>query len=108
MTAHNNSYRKKGALCICAALVSPQVFAQNEIEEITVIGHPLSAAPTDLAQSVSVIGGDALDRVRATTIGETLAGELGVNATYFAAGSSRPGIRGLAGARGTNMQDGID
>ncbi len=108
MTAHNSSYRKKGALCICAALVAPEIYAQNEIEEIQVIGHPLDATPAELAQPVSIISGEALDRVRATTLGETLAGELGVNATYFGAGASRPVIRGLAGARVRTMQDGID
>ncbi|NNC64487.1 MAG: TonB-dependent receptor [Gammaproteobacteria bacterium] len=108
MTAHNNSYRKKGALCICAALVAPEIYAQTEIEEIQVIGHPLDVTAAELAQPVSIIGGETLDRVRAANLGETLAGELGVNATYFGAGASRPVIRGLAGARVRTMQDGID
>jgi iron complex outermembrane receptor protein len=40
--------------------------------------------------------------------GETLEGQLGISASYFGTGASRPIIRGLAGARVRTMEDGID
>ena len=49
-----------------------------------------------------------LERITAGSLGETLAGQLGVSSSYFAAGASRPIIRGLAGARVRIMEDGLD
>ena len=92
-----------------AAVVAPfQVQAQQEMEELVVTGVPVNQSPDELAQSVSVIAGENLDRIRASNLGETLAGQLGVNASYFGTGSSRPIIRGLAGPRVRLMEDGID
>src|SRR5690606_3425420 len=62
----------------------------------------------ELAQAVTVLQGDTLDRLRGANLGETLAGELGVSASSFGAGASRPIIRGLAGARVRTPEDGID
>ncbi|HUF72660.1 MAG TPA: TonB-dependent receptor [Gammaproteobacteria bacterium] len=94
-----------GALSVCA--YAP-VLAQETIEHVIVTGVPIEQSADDLAQSVTVIGGEALDRIRAANLGETLAGELGVSASYFGAGASRPIIRGLAGPRVRMMEDGID
>jgi iron complex outermembrane receptor protein len=77
-------------------------------EEVIVIGTPRHESVQDLAQSVTVLSDEALERARSLNLGETLAGELGVNASYFGAGASRPVIRGLAGTRVRTMEDGID
>jgi iron complex outermembrane receptor protein len=77
-------------------------------DEIVVTGVPRERTAGELAQSVTVVGGEELDRVRAANLGETLAGQLGVNSSYFGAGASRPIIRGLAGGRVQTLQDGID
>jgi iron complex outermembrane receptor protein len=84
--------------------------AQNHenVDEIVVTGVPRDRAAGELSQSVTVVGGDELDRVRASTLGETLANQLGVSSSYFGAGASRPIIRGLAGARVQMLEDGID
>jgi iron complex outermembrane recepter protein len=82
--------------------------AQHEVEEIKVIATPMDRSVAELAQSVTVLGGEELQRVQATSLGETLAGELGLSASSFGAGASRPVIRGLAGARVKMMEDGID
>jgi iron complex outermembrane receptor protein len=92
-------------LLIC---ISTTATAQAVDEEIIVTGTPGPASPDDLAQSVTVLSGETLERVRAANLGETLAGELGVSASYFGAGSSRPIIRGLAGPRVRMLEDGID
>lgn len=80
----------------------------DELEEVRVTGVPIEQSAQDLAQSVTVIRGETLDRIRSTNLGETLSNELGVNSSYFGTGASRPIIRGLAGARVRTMEDGID
>lgn len=91
------------------ALGAPTVLsAQHQVEEVLVVGTPHDQSPAEMAQSISVLAGDRLWRHRVGTIGETLAGELGVSSTYFGSGASRPVIRGLAGARVKIMEDGID
>lgn len=91
-----------------AACLSSPLLAQLPVEEVHVTATPINQSPEDLAQSVTVISGDQLDRIRASNLGETLAGELGLSASYFGTGSSRPIIRGLAGPRVRMMEDGID
>jgi iron complex outermembrane receptor protein len=94
-----------------ASVLAPTAYAQNNhdsLEEIIVTGVPRDRSAGALAQSITVVGGDELDRVRASTLGETLANQLGVSSSYFGAGASRPIIRGLAGARVQMLEDGID
>jgi iron complex outermembrane receptor protein len=91
------------------ALGLPSVIcAQAVTDEVVVTGVPHDRSPTDLAQSVTVIRDETLNRVRNTNLGETLSGQLGVSSSYFGAGASRPIIRGLAGARVRMLEDGID
>ena len=108
MTAHYNNCRQRNALCICAALVAPALHAQHAVEEIRVIATPHERTIAQLAQSVSVLGNEELQRAQSANIGETLADQLGMSASSFGAGASRPIIRGLAGARVKLMEDGID
>lgn len=108
MTAHYNPYGKQSALLLCAALVVPTTYAQHEVEEIRVIATPHERTIAELAQSVSVLGSDELQRAQNANIGETLAEQLGMSASSFGAAASRPIIRGLAGARVKLMEDGID
>jgi iron complex outermembrane receptor protein len=91
------------------ALALPAESQQHEdTDEIVVTGVPRDRAAGELAQSVTVVASDELDRVRAATLGETLAGQLGVSSSQFGAGASRPIIRGLAGARVLMLEDGVD
>ena len=102
------------ALAAAVAGAAPAVQAQSVRaddrggEEIVVTGTARDARLGDLAQPVTVLRGEALDRVRAATLGETLTSELGVSSSYFGGGASRPVIRGLAGARVRTLEDGID
>ncbi|MCA1799344.1 MAG: TonB-dependent receptor, partial [Xanthomonadaceae bacterium] len=77
-------------------------------ERIVVRASPLrSRSPLEMARPVTVLTGDELTRKSATSIGETIAGELGVSATSFGPGASRPVIRGLGDDRVRMLQDGI-
>ncbi|MBU3628321.1 TonB-dependent receptor [Polynucleobacter sp. AP-Reno-20A-A9] len=54
-----------------------------------------------------VLAGDELQNKLSGTLGATLANELGFSATGYGAGSSRPVIRGLDGARVQILQNGL-
>jgi iron complex outermembrane receptor protein len=82
--------------------------AQTVSDEVVVTGVPHDRAPGEIAQSVTVMRGDALDRARAGNLGEMLASQLGISSSYFGAGASRPVIRGLAGARVQMLEDGLE
>ncbi len=78
----------------------------DTIEEVIVRAHPLSAE--GLAQPVSTLSGDKLQRRVAASIGETLAGLSGVHSSSFGQAVGRPVIRGLGGPRVKVMEDRID
>ncbi|HEX6997867.1 MAG TPA: TonB-dependent receptor [Gammaproteobacteria bacterium] len=84
------------------------VGAQPLVEEIHVTGVPIRREAAEVAQSVTVLREETLDRIRGASLGETLAGQLGISSTYFGSGASRPIVRGLAGARVRTLQDGVD
>ncbi len=54
-----------------------------------------------------VLSGDELRNKLGNSIGDTLSNELGVSASSFGAGASRPVIRGLSGPRIRVMQNGL-
>jgi iron complex outermembrane recepter protein len=94
---------------LSSALALPtQAQNHEDVDEIIVTGTPRDSTAGELAQSITVVGGDELDRVRASNLGETLANQLGVSSSQFGAGASRPIIRGLAGPRVLMLEDGID
>lgn len=96
------------ALGLLTAATPIVAASQHVDEEIIVTAVPGDRPTNELAQSVTVLGGEALDRARAVSLGETLERELGMSASWFGAAASRPIIRGLAGARVRTMEDGID
>ncbi len=61
----------------------------------------------DLAQGSSILAGADLQRRAQSTLGDTLDGTPGVNATAYGPGASRPIIRGLGGDRVRVLQSGI-
>lgn len=60
-----------------------------------------------VATAVSVLQGDALLRETRSTLGETLARQPGVSATFFGPNASRPILRGLDAERVRILTDGI-
>lgn len=79
----------------------------SQVDEIVVTAGGEARSRLDLAQPVSVLGGEELGLRLAPTLGETLAQEPGVSSTYFGPGASRPVIRGLGGDRVRVLQEGI-
>jgi iron complex outermembrane recepter protein len=87
--------RRRLALAVLAALAPAAGWPQTQ-QTIVVTGNPLR---TELGAPTSVLGGDALTRARAGTLGDTLSALPGVAASGFGPQSSRPVIRGLDGDR---------
>ena len=95
-------------IAVAAMLVSQYSFAQeSRTEEVIVTSTALHENPLEVAQPTTVVTGDELRRQIATSIGETLSGELGVSSSYFGPTASRPVIRGLGGYRVQTLQDGL-
>jgi iron complex outermembrane receptor protein len=100
---------KRSLTLAVAAICLPAVGrAQHDADEIVVTATTRDQTVEDIAQSVTVVSADTLNRVRAVSLGETLEGQLGMSASYFGTGASRPIIRGLAGARVRTLEDGIE
>ncbi len=93
--------------CVVAAQ-DEQADSVHPLEEVHVTGVLRERSANELAQSITVIREQTLERINRATLGETLGDQLGVNASFFSAGASRPIIRGLAGARVRMMEDGLD
>ena len=97
------------APCLGAAAFAgeaPDGEEPSAIEEIIVVGHPLSGE--GLAQASDVLAGEELDRKAADSIGATIGNEPGIHNSSFGAAVGRPVIHGLAGARVRIMEDRID
>lgn len=94
------------ATCL-AAIVTP-ARAQDRLEEVVITATPLHETALETAQPVRVLDGEALLRNRSASLGETLAQQPGVSATWFGPQSSRPVIRGIGGERVQMYQDGGD
>ncbi|RMB11728.1 TonB-dependent receptor domain-containing protein [Eilatimonas milleporae] len=86
-------------------VASHAAISQNEgaedthVEEIIVSSRPFQEQSTDVAQAISIVADEALDRLRTRTLGETLDSLPGISQTYFGPAVSRPIIRGLGGDR---------
>lgn len=86
------------------AVITTPVFAENSVQAsqklktIQLQAHPLTQSAADFAVADNVIDQQKLKQ-GATTIGDALAGELGIYSNQFGSGSSRPVIRGQEGPR---------
>ena len=85
------------------AVIAPAVFAENpsqnqQLDTIKLQAHPLVQSAADFAVADQVIDHKKLAQ-GGVTIGDALAGELGVSSNQYGSGSSRPVIRGQDGAR---------
>ena len=97
------------ALCLGTLAFAGEVADGEEpsgIEEIIVIGHPLSGE--GLAQATDVLAGEELDRKAAESIGATVGQQAGIHNSSFGVAVGRPVIHGLDGARVRIMEDRID
>ncbi len=88
-----------------APAASPQLHGPTDPEII--VTAPYSRDRKLAATAVTVLQGDALLREMRSTIGETLARQPGVSATFFGPNASRPILRGLDAERVRILTDGI-
>jgi iron complex outermembrane receptor protein len=78
------------------------------IPQVIVTAGPFRNAESDqILTPAKVLAGDELRDKLGTSIGETLSQELGVSASAFGAGASRPIIRGLEGSRVKMLENGM-
>ncbi len=98
--------KQKLIYILVSGLISSTAFAQSQPSlEITATGS--TEATQSILTPTKILQGDELLNKLGTTLGATLANELGVSATGYGAGSSRPVIRGLEGSRVQILQNGL-
>jgi iron complex outermembrane receptor protein len=89
------------------AAVEVQLSVFTHHEEVVVTASPEVRSRLELAAPISVMDGEDLALRRQATLGATLEAVPGVSTSHFAAGASRPVIRGLASDRVRMLQDGL-
>ena len=80
----------------------------TSVETVVVYASALHKNSLEMISPVNVLSGDNLKNKAKPTLGETLKGLPGVNASYFGPVSSSPIIRGLDGPRVKITQNGLD
>ncbi|MGH6645922.1 TonB-dependent receptor [Aquabacterium sp.] len=91
------------------AQTSPDAPVQAALPTVTVTATPFGAAEgAQILVPAKVLSGEELRTKQGASLGETLSHELGVSASAFGAGASRPIIRGLEGSRVKILQNGMD
>jgi len=81
--------------------------AQNQSSSLEITATGSQEATQSILTPTKILQGDELLNKLGSTLGATLANELGVSATGYGAGSSRPVIRGLEGSRVQILQNGL-
>jgi len=98
----------RASLTLASLFAVPAALAQHaDLEEIVITASPLRSSALELAQSAIVLAGDDLARAVGASLGESLASQPGVTASYFGPKASRPIIRGLSGERVLMLLDGV-
>lgn len=99
---------KPRLICVLmASLSSSYSFAQNQNPSLEITATGSQEATQSILTPTKILQGDELANKLGSTLGATLANELGVSATGYGAGSSRPVIRGLEGSRVQILQNGL-
>ncbi|BDX07027.1 hypothetical protein MACH26_25480 [Planctobacterium marinum] len=81
---------------------------RSAIEVIDIVATPIHMSAMESAAPVSVLGGEALRRQQAATLGDSLEKIAGVHTNFHANVASTPVIRGLSGPRVLIAQNGLD
>ncbi len=103
--SHNNYSVNVGADDVQGISV---VLKPTVMEVLDVYATPLHSSTIESVTPVNVLSGDDLKMKHASTLGETLKGEVGVHSTYYGPVASSPIIRGLDGPRVLITQNGLD
>jgi iron complex outermembrane receptor protein len=85
-----------------------QVVNNGKVQQVVVTANPLRNGEGDqILTPAKVLAGDELRDKVGSSLGETLQNELGVSASAFGAGASRPIIRGMEGSRVKMLENGM-
>jgi iron complex outermembrane receptor protein len=85
-----------------------QAISEGRVQQVIVTANPLRSGEGDqILTPAKVLAGDELRDKVGSSLGETLQGELGVSASAFGAGASRPIIRGMEGSRVKMLENGM-
>jgi iron complex outermembrane recepter protein len=105
------------APAILSAVLSGSAHAQTQtatqiddqaLPEVVVSSAPFNAGQTaQILAPAKVLSGDELRNKLGNSLGDTLSQELGVSASAFGTGASRPIIRGMEGPRVKILQNGM-
>jgi len=96
----------KRLICTAVALASAGAVAEQLPMEHVLVSVPLHKTQAETALPVTVLTGEQLQRDAAASIGETLGNKPGIASASFGPGVGRPVIRGQAGPRTLNLQNG--
>lgn len=77
------------------------------LDQLVVTASPTARTQEELFQAAQALSGRELRSRVESSLGETVASEPGVNATFFGPASSRPVIRGLGGDRVRVLESGV-
>jgi iron complex outermembrane receptor protein len=99
--------KKKLLFILISGFFSSVTVAQSTAPSLEITATGSQEAAQSILTPTKILQGDELLNKLGTTLGATLANELGVSATGYGAGSSRPVIRGLEGARVQILQNGL-
>lgn len=96
---------------LIAALVGAASQAMAQVPESRVehvlVTMPIHKKAAETALPVTIVTGEELRRLAASTLGETLGDKPGISNSSFGPGVGRPVIRGQAGPRTINLNNGI-
>ena len=109
----NNMSSQKSAFALAlpfliATLPFSSTAEEKKLPAVTVTASPLGTDESaQILSPAKVLAGDELRDKLSGSIGDTLSLELGISASSFGAGASRPIIRGLEGPRIKILQNGM-
>ena len=107
---YRQPYLAQAIICAFAGVALPALSQDNtkSLGAVTVTGDALGSSANAMILTPSkILSGDELRDKLGGSIGETLNNELGVSASGFSSGASRPIIRGLDGPRVKILQNGM-
>lgn len=83
--------------------------AENvQLDKVVISAHSFDQGQDEMAQPATLLTNEALERQRATSLGETLSAQVGIHNSSYGTSVGRPVVRGMSGARVKVLQDGID
>jgi iron complex outermembrane receptor protein len=99
--------KQKYIFALISGLLGVTASAQSILTDLEITATGSQEATQSILTPTKVLQGDELLNKLGGTLGATLVNELGVSATGYGAGSSRPVIRGLEGSRVQILQNGL-